>query len=60
MDGGDITEEERKLIILLVVEGLRIFFFGLYVVIFMFIGLEMKFEFVVLMREKVFERGGIK
>lgn len=60
VDGGDITEEERKLTTLLAVEGSRTSLLGLYAAIFMLIGLEMKFELAALMREKALERGGIK
>ncbi|XP_057530619.1 uncharacterized protein LOC130809034 [Amaranthus tricolor] len=60
LDGGDITEDERRLTTLLAVEGARTSLLGLYAAIFMLIALEVKFELTSLMREKAFERGGFK
>ncbi|KAK9675318.1 hypothetical protein RND81_11G000300 [Saponaria officinalis] len=58
IDGGGITEEERRLTTILAVEGARTSLLGLYAAIFMLIALEIKFELSSLMREKAFERGG--
>lgn len=58
LDGGDITEEERRLTTILAVEGARTSLLGLYAAIFMLIALELKFELTSLMREKALERGG--
>lgn len=60
IDGGDITEEDRRLNTILAVEGARTSLLGLYAAIFMLIGLEIKFELTALMREKALEKGGIK
>lgn len=60
IDGGGITEEEQRRTTMLAVEGARTSLLGLYAAIFMLIALEIKFELSSLMREKAFERGGIK
>ncbi|KMS99436.1 hypothetical protein BVRB_2g045560 [Beta vulgaris subsp. vulgaris] len=60
IDGGDITEEERRLTTILAVEGLRTSLLGLYAAIFMLIALEVKFELTALVREKALERGVYK
>jgi len=60
IDGGDITEEDRRLNTILAIEGARTTLLGLYGAIFMLIGLEIKFELTSLMREKALEKGGIK
>uniref|UniRef100_A0A2P2JF08 Uncharacterized protein MANES_08G100200 n=2 Tax=Rhizophora mucronata TaxID=61149 RepID=A0A2P2JF08_RHIMU len=57
---GDMGEEDRKLTTILAVEGARTSLLGLYAAIFMLIALEIKFELASLMREKAFERGGIR
>nr|ASU91613.1 no exine formation 1 [Tapiscia sinensis] len=57
---GDMGEEDRKLTTLLAVEGARTSLLGLYAAIFMLIALEIKFELASLMREKAFERGGMR
>lgn len=59
-DGGEITEEDRRLTTILAVEGARTSLLGLYAAIFMLIGLEIKFELTSLMREKALEKGGVK
>uniref|UniRef100_A0A803L1I4 No exine formation 1 n=1 Tax=Chenopodium quinoa TaxID=63459 RepID=A0A803L1I4_CHEQI len=60
VDGGDITEEERRLTTILAVEGARTSLLGLYAAIFMLIALEVKFELTSLVREKALEKGGYK
>ncbi|KAL7197211.1 hypothetical protein ACSBR1_037099 [Camellia fascicularis] len=57
---GDAGEEDKKLTMLLAIEGARTSLLGLYAAIFMLIALEIKFELASLMREKAFERGGIR
>lgn len=57
---GDMGEEDRKLTTLLAVEGARTSLLGLYAAVFMLIALEIKFELASLMREKAFERGGVR
>ncbi|KAL9668523.1 hypothetical protein QQ045_006057 [Rhodiola kirilowii] len=57
---GEFGEEDSKLALLLAVEGARTSLLGLYAAIFMLIALEIKFELASLMREKAFERSGLR
>ncbi|KAI7982004.1 Potassium transporter 13 [Camellia lanceoleosa] len=59
-EAGDAGEKDKKLTMLLAIEGARTSLLGLYAAIFMLIALEIKFELASLMREKAFERGGIR
>ncbi|OVA09701.1 hypothetical protein BVC80_9101g239 [Macleaya cordata] len=56
---GEAGEEDKKLTMLLAVEGARTSLLGLYAAIFMVIALEIKFELASLMRDKAMDsRGG--